>query len=297
MDNESWLEWRRQGIGSSDAGVIMGVSPWRTPHELWQEKVYGNSVQLENSAMSRGKELEDVARRQFEKALGVTVFPRNVVRPAAEWLRASLDGIDMENKVLVEIKCPNKADHSTALGKAIPDKYWPQVQHQLLVTGLPGMYYYSFDGDKGVVVEVARDNAYIAAMLEEEQKFWDKVLAKEPPPLTDRDFIPMEGNKEWGKFAKRWAEVKAVLDKAEEEEKEIRGTLISLSNDRSAHGHGLKISKSVCPGLVDYKLAIANYLERLQSIHPGLAFPPICFEEFRKKPYTKWTFRDTKGNE
>ena len=36
--SEEWLDWRKKGIGSSDAPIIMGVSPWKTPFELWEEK-------------------------------------------------------------------------------------------------------------------------------------------------------------------------------------------------------------------------------------------------------------------
>lgn len=35
---DEWLMWRSQGIGASDAPVIMGVSPWSDPVSLWMEK-------------------------------------------------------------------------------------------------------------------------------------------------------------------------------------------------------------------------------------------------------------------
>jgi putative phage-type endonuclease len=284
MTNEEWLKWRRGGIGSSDAPIVLGISPWRTPHELWQDKVYGNLVQLENSSMTRGKELEDVARREFEKEMHVTVFPKNVMHKASDWIRASLDGIDMEGKIMVEIKCPNRDDHFVALNKMVPEKYIPQVQHQLLVTGLDGMYYYSFDGKKGAIVEVARDNAYIASMLEEEQKFWDLVLSKTPPPLTDRDFLSMEGNEEWRRLSEDWLALADNLEYFEQKEKETRSALISLSSDRNAKGNGVKICKSICNGAIDFKQVMADH-------------PEIDWESYRKNPFTKWTFRTIKENE
>ena len=172
MNHQQWLEWRRQGIGSSDAAAIMGVSPWKTPLQVWEDKVLGTSEQLENSAMTRGKELEEPARQLFEKMMDVVVFPQNIVNPQTSWLRASLDGLDPDGKVMVEIKCPNKEDHLAAVGKRIPEKYYPQCQHQLAVTGLDGMYYFSFDGSKGIVVEVARNQKYIDEMLQKEKDFW-----------------------------------------------------------------------------------------------------------------------------
>jgi putative phage-type endonuclease len=280
MNQEQWHQWRRAGIGSSDAAVILGVSPWRTPYQVWQEKVFGDSEQLDNSAMARGRELEPVARTWFEKAMNVSVFPKNKEHKDQSFIRASLDGIDMEEKVLVEIKCPNAADHLVALNKKVPEKYIPQVQHQLLVTGLPGMYYVSFDGSNGAIVEVARDNAYIKAMLLEEQKFWDMVLNKKAPELTDRDFISLHGNKNWDLASEQWLAISKELKRLEEEEKKIRESMIALANDRSAQGSGVKISKSICAGTIDYKKIMEEY-------------PNINWEAYRKKAITKWTFRAT----
>ena len=46
MDNDRWLECRQHGpkgdiectVGGSDVAVILGISPWMTPLELWMIK-------------------------------------------------------------------------------------------------------------------------------------------------------------------------------------------------------------------------------------------------------------------
>lgn len=280
MNQEAWHQWRREGIGSSDAAVILGVSPWRTPLQLWNEKVYGDSGKKENWAMSKGKEMEPKARTWFENKMNVTLFPQNLMHESIPWIRASMDGLDMEKEIAVEFKFPSQEDHSVAVNNMIPEKYIPQVQHQLLVTGLDGMYYCSFDGSNGAIVEVARDNAYIKAMLKEEQKFWDMVLKKEAPPLTERDFVSMEDHQEWKQISARWIENKKLLDEAENQDKLLRNLLIGLSEDHNAEGHSVKISKSMCSGAIDYKQIMADH-------------PHINWESYRKAPFTKWTFRAT----
>lgn len=35
---EDWLEYRKAGIGGSDASVVCGVSRYKSPVELWMEK-------------------------------------------------------------------------------------------------------------------------------------------------------------------------------------------------------------------------------------------------------------------
>jgi putative phage-type endonuclease len=291
MNQKAWHEWRKSGIGSSDAAVLMGVSPWKTPRQLWEEKVFGNSEQFENSAMSRGKELEEPARQAFEKELNVIVFPKNVVNADKSWLRASLDGIDVDSKIMVEIKCPNKDDHAEAKKKKIPLKYIPQCQHQLAVTGLDGMYYFSFDGSNGVIVEVARDQQYIDDMLGKEQAFWDMVLNQTPPELMERDCVCMNSNAEWIELSNKWKETNNALKALEMVDQDLRKQLIALSKGKDSTGNNLRLNKAICKGNIDYKLAIQEYLDNMRSHYPEVTFPDIVLEPYRKASFVKWTPR------
>jgi putative phage-type endonuclease len=289
MNHQQWLEWRRSGIGSSDAAVIMNVSPWKTAFQLWEEKVFGKSDQEENTAMTRGKQLEEVARQLFERELNTVVFPKNVVHTQHSWLRASLDGMDIDEKIMVEIKCPNKDDHFLAVTKKVPTKYFPQCQHQLAVTGLPGMFYFSFDGSKGAIVEVARDQKYIDDMLEKEKIFWNMVINQIPPELTDKDSICMKEVVEWEKKAQFLASINDQIKALEKEALTAKEYLISLSQGKSAYGSKLTLKKSVCRGSIDYNKAIAEYLENMRSHYPDVDFPDIPIEPFRKSSFIKWT--------
>lgn len=291
MDHQRWLEWRRSGIGSSDAPIIMKVSPWKTPFQLWEEKIHGKAEQTENSAMKRGKDLEETARRAFEKEMGCEVFARNVEHPIHSWMRASLDGICMLQTVAVEIKCPNKDDHLMAVNGLVPQKYIPQVQHQLMVTGLPYLYYYSFDGSKGATVEVMKDISYIFNLFEEERKFWECVQLKISPELQDRDIINRDGDPEWNKVVSEWKTWSDAVKHAQEKEKDAKDNLIKLSNGRSSKGAGVKLSLSQCDGHVDYALAIEEYINSIRKLHPQVHLPEINLENYRKKSFSKWTIR------
>ena len=35
---EDWLEYRKQGIGGSDASIVCDISRYKSPVELWLEK-------------------------------------------------------------------------------------------------------------------------------------------------------------------------------------------------------------------------------------------------------------------
>lgn len=37
--SEKWFPWRKEGITASMIPVIMGLSPYQTPYQLWAELV------------------------------------------------------------------------------------------------------------------------------------------------------------------------------------------------------------------------------------------------------------------
>ena len=57
---EEWLKIRGKGIGGSDAAVILGLSSWKTPRQLWFEKMDLNPIEEDNDdelkAYGRGAE-------------------------------------------------------------------------------------------------------------------------------------------------------------------------------------------------------------------------------------------------
>jgi len=189
MERIEWLAWRRAGIGASDAPTIMGVSPWGTPYKLWCDKTGLTPLVDSNSwATDRGNELEPMARADYELMHGLDMPVVLAAHAEYPFLRASLDGYNAEHKIILEIKCPGAADHASAAGGKVPDKYFPQLQHQLLVTGAAKAHYYSFDGRKAHLVEVLPDHSYIQGLLKKELAFWQCVTDKTPPPFAKDDF-------------------------------------------------------------------------------------------------------------
>ncbi len=35
--SEEWLKLRREGLGASDIPAVLGISPYKTPYQLWAE--------------------------------------------------------------------------------------------------------------------------------------------------------------------------------------------------------------------------------------------------------------------
>ena len=168
----AWREWRRAGIGASDAPVIMGVSPWSKPVDLWLLKTGQVAERPPNWAMRRGTALEDTARQLYMRRTGNTVAPTCFEHHEHTWMRGSLDGYSPAQRLVVEIKCPGHPDHRTAVNGRVPAKYVPQLQHLMLVTDARTCHYVSYREDECVILEVAPDPAYMQRLLLAESAFW-----------------------------------------------------------------------------------------------------------------------------
>ena len=261
-----WLEWRRQGIGSSDAPIIMGVSPWCDVLTLYKRKRGELPEQESNWAMARGTRLEPEVRALLEKRLGV-LEPATLTHPTIEWMRASVDGISLDGNLVVEIKCPGQADHDFAKAGQVPPKYVPQVQHILAVTGCEKLIYASYNG--GVVtVSVPRDEAYIALLIKAEQAFWEAVQAGIPPVVEGQ-----RTDDAWLEAAIRYRETKTAYDLAAEALESAKAGLLALT-DTDASGAGVKVSRVDKKGNVDYKSI---------PVLKGLDLEP-----YRKPGHTEW---------
>lgn len=178
-----WRAWCQDGIGSSDAAAIMGVSPWQTARQLWEVLTQRAMPAKPTFAMRRGLRLEPLARRLYEMRTGCLMEPCCAQHDQHDWLRASLDGLDLTGTLVLEIKVPNADVHRLSVAGHVPDYYWPQVQHHLAVTGAARLHYVSYSenrlfgpDERLAVVEVLPDAAYQARLLHTEWSFWGRVL-------------------------------------------------------------------------------------------------------------------------
>src|SRR5690606_6618123 len=160
QNTPEWLEMRKKFVGASDAPIIMGVSPWMTPYKLGTQKLSLDPEVKKTTRMQRGLALEDAARQWSYKQTGILVLPEVVFSDEHDFMMASLDGLDSTKECALEIKCPDPEgdDHALALMGMVPEKYYPQLQHQMIVLKLEKMFYLSFDGKEGALIEVQRDN-------------------------------------------------------------------------------------------------------------------------------------------
>lgn len=176
---DDWHIWREGGIGASEAAIITGAMPemFDTIFALYKRKVGEAAPKKFNSAMQRGNDLEEAARQAYIIRTGNNVEARCYIHAEYDWMRASLDGIGHDGRI-VEIKNPvSEYVIKKYSSGVLPDYNFCQVQHQLAVAGEDVCDFWAYLPDStGILFNVFRDDSYINEMITREERFWDCVI-------------------------------------------------------------------------------------------------------------------------
>ena len=141
--SNEWKKFRDSRIGSTDCPIILCMSPYKNPVELFYEKEGVIDPPPPTAAMVLGTDLEEVALQRFNALNEVEFKPDVVVHDDYDFIMSSLDGITEDGKEAVEIKCGKKAFEEASKGHVNP-LYFCQCQHHLYVTGLEEIHLFYY---------------------------------------------------------------------------------------------------------------------------------------------------------
>lgn len=134
-----WIAFRLNGVGGSEAAAIAEIpGAFQKRTELLQEKATGAKRELSNfekSMFEAGHQWEALTREAMNAGGVYNFVPAVAVRDENERLFASLDGIDTDKEVILEIKSVMNRPKFDRYIAETPAHYEAQVQWQLFVTG------------------------------------------------------------------------------------------------------------------------------------------------------------------
>jgi putative phage-type endonuclease len=186
---EAMVEERKGWIGSSDVGVILGLSSYKTPYDLYLEKRgLLEPERRESKAATAGKRFEYGVLDEAEELLGR--LDRNVHRKAQSLafpLATNIDAVVVETGKPVEAKTagllgPLVGNWGEAGTDEVPDAYIAQAQVHLLVTEKESCHLPSFIAGRGFVMfEIPRNEEVIKIIVDRCARFWEEVQKGTPP--------------------------------------------------------------------------------------------------------------------
>lgn len=201
---EAWLEGRHGHIGGSDASACVGVNPYKSNVELWEEMT-GRRRPIDIS--DRDYVIYGIKAEEHLRELFALDFPQYKVNyddhnmflnTDYPWMHASLDGELVDNdgrRGVLEIKTTNilQSMQREKWHDRIPDNYYCQVLHYLAVTEydfaiLKAQLKSEWAGElriatKHYYIERKDVEEDIRYLIEAERKFWNCVTSGRRPDL------------------------------------------------------------------------------------------------------------------
>jgi hypothetical protein len=195
-------EWLRERLGHATGSRAKDILAKIKTGEAAARKNYRTELVVErltnqpsddkfvSEPMKHGTATEPSARAWYCNKHGVLVTQMGFVKhPTIPWVGASVDSEVEEGVGGIEIKCPNTAQHISALINGMDPGHVPQVQFEMWVMGWRWVDFISFDDRLpenlwGYEQRILRDDKYIdgtlvpetTLFLKEVQDTLDKLL-------------------------------------------------------------------------------------------------------------------------
>lgn len=203
LSNEEWLALRRQSIGGSEVGAIVGLNPYASAFSLWCERT-GRTKPFEGNLRTRiGNALEDTVARLFEETSGIKVQRTNFIWYNSDFphMHASPDRLAVSGKIGLEIKSTSAFNWDKFRGEDFPAQYYAQSVHYMAVLEYREWYIAVLIGNHALkIYQLVRDESIprpdwvdgrlyveegeITALRGAVQNFWT-FLETDTPPGVD----------------------------------------------------------------------------------------------------------------
>lgn len=190
MITDKQREERKLGIGGSDLAIILGLSNYMTPYQLYLDKIGEGEIREETEQQYWGNRIEPLIRQEFEIRNNVKVEEREtIIHPMYDFLRGNLDGFIPELNAVLEVKCSNSfMSHEWGEdgSDVIPMQYLVQVAHYCAITNAESAFIaVLIGGNQYRQFKYTRDLELEMHLIEAARKFWECVVNRTPPDATN----------------------------------------------------------------------------------------------------------------
>jgi putative phage-type endonuclease len=260
MDRETWLKFRRKGIGGSDAAAIAGLSKYKSPVAVYLEKTGQLEQEEPGEAAYWGNVLEDIVAKEFAARTGLKVKRRNAIlqHPEHDWMLANVDRVVVGEKIGLECKTASAYLKDLWSGEDVPMEYLLQVQHYLAVTGYEAWYIaVLIGGNTFVYKRIERDDELIEQLIAIEKNFWENHVLAGVPPVLDGSEASGELLKKMHPIAEEGTETELPLEADELlEQLDIAKADVKAAEERVA-----EIENRLKAMLGDYEAGLARHYQ------------------------------------
>ncbi len=148
--SKKWLEVRKQHFTASEAAAMLGLSKYTKRSELLEQKATGVTPEVadqQQRLFDKGHEVEELARVIAEAFIQEELYPATITNEVEGLkLLASMDGLTMMGDRGWECKMWNAEFAEMVKNGIVPDTHWPQLEHQMLVSGAEKILFTITDG-------------------------------------------------------------------------------------------------------------------------------------------------------
>ncbi len=193
MLTEAQILARKNGIGASESAIILGLSKYCTPYELWSIKTGKMSPPdlSKNEAVWWGIKMEPIIAERYEEETGEKLEnkPETVYANDCDFMLCHPDRFVKGKDKIIEIKTArfNSSQWGESGTDQIPAEYVIQVQHQLACVGFEeaDLVVYFKNLGKISIYTIKRNEQIISVIKEKIYSFWiNNVVADIAPALA-----------------------------------------------------------------------------------------------------------------
>ena len=231
MTHEEWLKIRQKGIGGSDIAGILGLSPYKSALSVYMDKIDTDiRDEEENIPAELGLELEPFMSKKFktwilkEEGLEIDLKEMKYILQddKIDYFLVNLDRYfehPTRGFCPVEIKTTTEFKRKSWTEDEVPDEYYMQVQHQMMIIGpeCKWCYLIVLIGNRTVkVYPIPRNNKVIKDLRDRGTDFWENFVQKKIAPAPDGSDSAGDALKTL--YPEEYPERQMVLPEEEEDE-------------------------------------------------------------------------------